>query len=141
MPQPQSQSETPVFLMPSLFNQTVNLLLEAREYFEHEGKLHEAELQVMQRVLFATEMSRITLRLSCVMAWLSVQRAVCASQLTREEAAETYPLDGEEMCLASDVAAEHVLPRPMNYLLEESRMLYERVHRLNTMSKQQPTRH
>lgn len=135
MPQPQETAD--VFLMPSLFNQTIHLLLEARNYFEHEGKLAEAELDTFQRPQFATEMSRITLRLSCVMAWLSVQKAILAGQLSRDEALQMYPLDGEQICLDSNISAEHLLPKPMNRLLEESLSLYERVYRLEQLT----TRH
>jgi hypothetical protein len=53
---PQSQESADVFLMPSLFNQTIHLLLEARNYFEHEGRLAEAELDIFQRPQFTTEM-------------------------------------------------------------------------------------
>lgn len=131
MAQAQPQSGATVFLMPGLFNETVHLLLQARYYFENEGRMEEAALDLFYRPFFASEMSRITLRLSCVMAWLSVQKAVLAGQLTREEALLVYPLDGTEICLSSNISAEHILPPPMNYLLEQSLSLYERVHRLD----------
>jgi hypothetical protein len=48
-----------------------------------------------------------------------------------------YPLDGEKICLDYNVSAEHLLPQPMNRLLEESLSLYERVYRLDQLA----TRH
>ncbi len=119
-----------IYLMPSLFNQTIQLLLEARQYFESEGKELESSLSGWHKHQYASEMARITMRLSCIMAWLSVQKAVCAGQISHDEARDQYPLDGQSTCLGSDVAAESVLPPSMNYLLEESRSLYERIHRL-----------
>jgi regulator of CtrA degradation len=131
MPQPQTQTTASVFLMPGLFNQTVQLLLEARDYFEHEGRVAEAHLDFFHRPFFTAEMSRITLRLSYVMAWLSVQKAVLAGDISREEAMADYPLDGLEICLETNITAEHILPVRMNHLLEQSLSLYERVHRLD----------
>lgn len=126
--------ETAVFLLPSLFNKTVQLLLESRQYFSTEGREIEQQLDVVERMQFATEMSRITIRLSAVMAWLSVQKAIIAGDMSLEEAHQEYTLDGEEYGLTSNIEAEHILPKTMCMLLEESRDLYERVHRLHTQS-------
>jgi len=82
----QNSSTATVYLMPSLFNQTLQLLLDARNYFESEGRALESSLSGWHRHQYASEMSRITLRLSCVMAWLSVQKAISAGQLSQEEA-------------------------------------------------------
>lgn len=127
----QPQASASIFLMPSLFNQTIQLLMEARHYFESDGRIFELQLGEWHRHQFATEMSRITLRLSCVMAWLTVQKAVCAGKMSADEAHSQYPLDGTSLCLGSNIAAESVLPGEMNYLLEETRALYERVYRLD----------
>ena len=125
------EPRTPLFFMPSLFNQTVTLLLESRHYFSTYGKQLEQQLSVMQRAQFSREMSRITIRLSSVMAWLAVQRAILTGELSQKQAQEEFQLDGEEYGLSSDIEAEHMLPDEMCRLLEESRSLYERVHRLH----------
>lgn len=130
MQQSTVESSASIFLMPSLYQETVQLLLDARYYFENDGKILETRLEGFRKHQFAMEMSRITLRLSCVMAWLSVQRAICEGEITREEARRDYALDGIHICLDSDVTAEHMLPEAMNELLENSRMLYERIYRL-----------
>lgn len=137
MQQTTHESSASIILMPNLYHETIQLLLTARHYFEGEGKMVETALEGMHKHLFAMEMSRITLRLSCSIAWLSVQKAICVGELTHEEAQQNYPLDGENVCLSSDIAAEHALPQTMRYLLEHSRMLYERVYRLD---KQQANR-
>jgi regulator of CtrA degradation len=126
-----SGSDTQVILMPGLFNQTVHLLLQARLYFSTTGRDAEQHMGITERARFATEMSRITIRLSSIMAWLSVQKAVSAGDITVEEAYMRYPLDGEELALESDIETEDRLPAEMRRLLEETRDLYERVYRLN----------
>ena len=130
MQQSTHESSASVFMMPNLYHETIQLLLQARSYFEGEGQMVEASLQGLHKHHFSMEMSRITLRLSCAMAWLSVQKAICAGEISRAEARAEYPLEGQQICLSSDIAAEHILPRGMNELLENTQMLYERVYRL-----------
>ena len=66
-----SESNASILLMPNLYHETIQLLLEARHYFEGDGKRVEARLEGLQKHQFAMEMSRITLRLSCAIAWLT----------------------------------------------------------------------
>lgn len=73
------------------------------------------------------------------MAWLLVQRAVDAGEITREAAhGEAHRLGGHSVCL--DVGAENslALPRQLRAFLRRSRMLYQRVARLEEMLLRDP---
>lgn len=117
--------------MPGLYNETVQMLLEARHYFGAVWPHYEKRLTTLERLHFSSEMSRITMRLTCVMSWLSVQRAIAAGEMTREDAKREYPLDGDSLCLGCNIEGESLLPREMCRLLDRSLSLYERIHRLD----------
>ena len=77
---------------------------------------------------------RITTRLTQVMAWLMIQRAVQAGEMTRDEARQPeHRLGAKDICETSEPAAPAELPPRMSDLLQRSRALYERVARLDSL--------
>ncbi len=78
------------------------------------------------------EALRVTSRLTQVMAWLMLQRAVMAGEVTQEQAmAEDNLLSGQDVCLVE--RDELDLPPALRSLLERSHRLYQRVSRLERM--------
>lgn len=124
--------EPNVFLMPGLFNDTVALLLEARHYFSAVWPHYEPYLSPEERLHFTSEMSRITMRLSSVMAWLIAQKAIASGDLSEEEARDKYCLEGNELCLEVNQEAENVLPMEMRTILESTRQLYQRIYQIES---------
>jgi len=85
-------------------------------------------------LLHSAETLRVTTRLTHIMAWLLVQRAVHAGELTSEEArADAMRLDGREVCLEAGAETSAALPERLRGLLERSRRLYQRIARLDQM--------
>lgn len=123
-------AEANVLFMPSLFNETMQLLVDAHEYFEQFGNDDQSRIDPHLRTLYSCEMSRITLRLSSIMAWLMVQRAVFSGKIKENEAA-SYALDFAEICSVDNRMLHGVLPSYVCFLLDRSRELYERVMRLD----------
>jgi hypothetical protein len=78
------------------------------------------------------------MRLTSVMAWLMVRRAVYAGRIEEEKASDSYRLDGAEICLKHLPDALVAMPYYLNYLSERSLNLYERIHRLDGMAYGQP---
>ena len=131
-----ANAEKNVVFMPAIYNETVRLLLESYEYFSTYGPEDQDKFaNEAQRTLYSSEMSRITVRLSSVMAWLMVRKAIFTGKVTPQMAKELYNLDSREICLESNEDAETILPAFMTYLLESSLMLYQRVIRLDEMAK------
>lgn len=120
-----------VLFMPSLFNETMQLLTDSHEYFYLFGEDDRQRIDASLKNLYSCEMSRITLRLSSVMAWLMVQRAVFNGKILPEEAATRYGLDFQEACLVDNRMLHGILPSYVCYLLDRSLELYERVTRLD----------
>lgn len=124
-----------VVFMPGLYDETMQLLSDAHEYFYLFGEDDQSRITPDLRNLYSCEMSRITLRLSSIMAWIMVQRAVFSGKLSAEEASLRYGLDFNEVCLVDNHMLHGILPSYVCYLLDRSLELYERVHRLDHQVK------
>lgn len=128
---------TQILFMPGVFNETMTLLTEARDYFAQYGDEDQATIDDQVRAIYTSEMSRITLRLSSIMAWTMAQRAVLAGKLTAEEAARHHGLSYQDACRVDSSMLQGILPGYVCHLLDRSHELYERVARLDERFKLQ----
>src|SRR3954454_12773839 len=104
MPNAMSLSETPQHRIPGAKSpdffdrtsrETMTLLLEARDYMRFREPVDRGAMPDDQRLLVNCEALRVTSRWTHIMAWLLVQRAVHAGELTAAEGAgEDHRLDG-----------------------------------------------
>ena len=134
----QTNATTNVLFMPGIFNETMELLADAREYFYMFGEEDQEALDEQQlRTMYTSEMSRITLRLSSIMAWIIAQRAVVAGKIPAEDAARRHGLDFQDVCLVDNHMLHGVMPPYVCTLLDRTLELYERVHRLDEQYKEQ----
>jgi regulator of CtrA degradation len=120
-----------IFFMPGLFNETMKLLTEARDYFSTHGEDDQNSVNEYMRAIYASEMSRITLRLSTIMAWTMAQRAVLSGKITAEDAANHHALGYQDVCAVDSSLLHEVLPDHVCHLLDKSHELYSRVLRLD----------
>ena len=135
MPRIMASAESPkVLFMPGVFEETMRLLTEAHEYFHLFGADDQAHINNDLRTLYSCEMSRITLRLSSIMAWLMAQRAVFTGKIPPEEM-HRYGLDFQDICRVDNRVLHGVLPSYVCLLLDRSLELYERVLRLDSQMK------
>jgi len=124
----------PLLFLPSVFNETLDLLFDAHNYFQARGAEEQALISPRYRPVYAHEMSRITMRLTSIMAWVMVRKAVSAGKIDDELAGEKYRLDAADICLGGNPEATEELPYYIGYLSQRSRELYERVWRLDEMA-------
>ena len=76
-----------------IYEETLRLLEDARDYMMHWERRDRYALAMEARPLLAHESMRMTARLTSVMSWLLVQRAVDAGEITVYEAlTEDYRL-------------------------------------------------
>lgn len=129
---PQETTDNQLLFLPGVFNETLSLLFDAHHYFQSRGADEQSKIVPEKRVFFANEMSRVTLRLTSVMAWLMVRRAVNSGRIDEEKATDDYRLDGRDVCLIHAPEAMAAMPPYLTYLSERSLSLYERVLRLDT---------
>jgi regulator of CtrA degradation len=130
-----------VFFMPGVFDETMKLLSEAHEYFSLFSQDDQSRIETHLRPLYSCEMSRITLRLSSIMAWIMVQRAVSTGEIAAAEAARSYSLDFADVCLVDNRVLHGILPSYVCLLLDRTLELYERVMRLDLQIKTQHAVH
>ncbi|MEE8505812.1 MAG: DUF1465 family protein [Kiloniellales bacterium] len=118
----------------STFEEAMALTRESRDYLAYQESGDLAKLNPIARLVASCESMRLTARLTQVVAWLLVQKAVHAGELTREEAREQrYRLSGREVCEDTEPLGEAALPDRLSELLERSHQLYLRVARLDAM--------
>jgi len=123
-----------VLFMPKVFDETMQLLTDAHEYFHLFGEDDQQRISGDLKSLYSCEMSRITLRLSSIMAWIMVQRAVFAGKIPAEDTSR-YGLDFQDACMVDNRMLHGVLPSYVCYLLDRTLELYERVQRLDDQVK------
>ena len=91
--------DTTVAFFDSTFEEALALTREARDYLTHAEPRERERMTPNDRMLASCEAMRMTSRLTQVMAWLLVQRAVHAGEMTRDEArAPEYRLGGQSVC-------------------------------------------
>jgi regulator of CtrA degradation len=125
------QAETAVFTRT--YDETLDLIVEARDYVVHlRPRGRHAGPTTDLRI--SCEALRVTSRLTQVMAWLMLQRAVCDGEISPDEAcAERNRLSGHSVCLDVTAANDDELPPGLRSLLRRSLHLYQRISRLEEM--------
>jgi hypothetical protein len=128
--------DTQLIFMPRLYNETMNMLLDAQHYFTRYGADDQRQLNMVHKLVYTSEMSRITLRLSTVMAWIMARRAFHSGQISMQDILEHYRLEFEDVCLVEGYHFEHILPSYVMQLHDASRKLYARILALDTVETQ-----
>lgn len=124
----------PIAFFDRTYEEALQLTREARDYIAGARAARAGDASPDARLAASCEEMRLTARMTQVMAWLMVQRAVHEGEVSRAEAAaEANRLSGQEACLADPVVTEQDLPERLVDLLDRSRHLYERVQRLDAM--------
>lgn len=126
-----------VAFFDSTFEEAVALTREARDYVAYQERTDLAELDPAGRLVASSESMRMTARLTHIVAWLMVQKAVHAGEMTREEATDPHcRLGGQAVCRQNKPVADVPLPQRLVDLLDRSHQLYERVVRLDALIDQ-----
>lgn len=113
------------------YDETLDLMVEARNYMAYVERRERERAGAVAGLRISCEAMRVTSRLTQVMAWLMMQRAVHEGELAAEDAlAEANRLSGGEVCLDDSFSADATLPNGLRSLLDRSLSLYQRVSRL-----------
>ncbi|CAK0770583.1 regulator of CtrA degradation [uncultured Gammaproteobacteria bacterium] len=124
----------PVVLFNGTYDETMALLVEARNYVAFREAVDRKNLAPMARLQACFESLRVTSRLTQIMAWLLAQKAVYAGEISAEQGVgEAYALSGGGVCDECSGADNEDLPCGLRSLLERSYRLYRRVVRLEDM--------
>jgi regulator of CtrA degradation len=113
------------------YDETVDLMVEARNYMQYVENRERARVDAIAGLRLSCEAMRVTSRLTQVMAWLMMQRAVHEGEISADEAvSEHNRLSGADVCLDVSFADDASLPRGLKSLLSRSYLLYLRIFHL-----------
>jgi len=130
---------TPAAFFGRTFDEALALTREARDYLRDYGEVDSRDLAVETAAHYSLETMRLTSRLTNMMTWLLVQRAVHRGDLTTEEMREDpWRLGGRDVCLGQSEADPELLPPYLCDLLRRSERLYRRIARLDHMVASEP---
>ncbi len=131
-----TQGEAPTAFFSKTYDEATSLLVEARDYLAAEERGDRARLEVGDRLRLTCETTRLTSRLTHIMAWLLARRAIFAGELTAVEAAcPPYLLERDETLADGDPTAYQNLPKNLSRLMDRSHRLYIRVARLDDLAR------
>lgn len=131
-------SDRPAFGETEFFKKTykeaISLVHTAADYFESNKQAANPKLSDEATLVFTAESLRVTSRLTQIMAWLFVQRAIAAGELPPEEAGTpARRLSGHSTCLPDESVDTSEFPDTFTDLLERSEGLFRRIARLDEM--------
>lgn len=130
-------SDTAISFLDGTYREALALTREARDYVLHQERRDKAQLPPDQQLVASCESLRLTARLTQVMSWLLVQKAVQAGEIDRVQAsAPELRLSGQSVCAVTKPAGGIAMPDRLGELLERSHALYSRVERLDALLDQ-----
>lgn len=116
------------------YDETLDLIVEARNYMVHTRPSGRRARRSSDNLRFNCEALRVTSRLTQVMAWLMLQRAVQDGEISAQEACdEKNRLSGQSVCLDESGEDDGDIPPGLRSLLTRSLSLYKRISRLEEM--------
>ena len=128
----------PIAFFSKTYEETLGMLSEARDYITCEQPLECQAMTPIGRAALMQETTRLVARLTQVMAWLLVQKAVYGGEMTRAQALEdVHRLGGKAVCLAAECPPSFAPTQRFATLLDRSRRLYIRVARLDELLERQ----
>jgi regulator of CtrA degradation len=119
-------------LLSRVYNDALALLRQSREYVHEYGQMDFMSVSIENGLALASETSRITSRLTQIVAWYLTQEAYLKGEIDLNEArSEEYKVEMMDSMLDDQGELNPVTPETLKYLLKSSRNLYLRVARLD----------
>lgn len=113
------------------YDEALALVEEARNYAAYVEPRERSNRDFRTRLGISCESLRVTSRLTQVMAWLLMQRAVAAGEVTQDEAiSPDNRLGAQDVCLSDRTYEPSEIPKSLKSLMERSLSLYIRITRL-----------
>lgn len=127
-----NDSRPNTMLLDKAFDEANTLLVEARDYVKWQAPLDVECLAPIDRLKVSCESMRVTARLTQVMAWIMLQKAVYNGEITQEMAREeALRVLKSQSCVETDGEHDHDIPPRLRLLLKDSFGLYMRILRLD----------
>jgi regulator of CtrA degradation len=126
------------YYFANLHDEALALLIKSRRYIEKSRRQAQRitasghQTNDADRLAESMETTRLTSRLTHLMAWMMAQRAVSTGAISAQEgASERFRLSGKSVCFEHDLEIFDHLPEQLRELLQKSHDLYWRAARLD----------
>ena len=114
-----------------VYNEGLSLVEEAADYLANEGEAEKETMPPLALTAFMSESMCLTTRLTTMMSWLMLQRAVADGEITADDARKPeHRLRRQPRGVELDSIARSMLPERLTDLVGRSSTLYRRVERL-----------
>ena len=112
------------------------LLQATHDYIKWQAPLDVKRMDSTQTFKVSSEAMRVTIRMTQIIGWLMLQKAILEGELSRDEvlSEECRVLRGQH-CLENTLADDTTLPPRLRELLQESCDFYLQVTRLDKISR------
>lgn len=121
-----------ISFLDGTYREALALTREIRDYIAHQWRRDCEDLPPAAKLTASCESMRLTSRATQIMAWLFVQKALHAGEISREEAcAPERRLAEQSLCMQTHHEEAGILPDRMSELLQRSHDLYLRIQRLD----------
>lgn len=114
------------------YDDALSLLVEVRDYLESNESAKTNQLPPATRLGLTCLTMRLTAQLTDIMAWLLVQKAVQAGEITSEESHDSHN-HLRRWLNVNPESRDLPIPTRLQSLIERSQILFERVERLESM--------
>jgi len=116
-----------------------DLLHATHHYIKWQAPLDIQDMNNKKVFKVSSEALRVTVRMTQIIAWLMLQKAVLADEISRKDVlSEDYRVLRGKACRESTSETDPELPPRLRELLKESRALYERILRLDKLARRKP---
>lgn len=113
-----------------------NLLSATHAYIKWQAPIEVEHMEQEDIYKVSCEAMRVTVRMTQIIAWLMLQKAVLEGEISRKLIlSEKYRVLKGNTCVESDSEEDLTLPPRLRELLKESRNLYARVLRLDESTR------
>jgi len=108
------------------------LLQSTHEYIKWQAPIDVEDYGPRETFRVSCEAMRVTIRMTQVITWLMLQKAILTGEVTREEIlSESYRVLRGKSCTENDSDKDMSLPPRLRELLTESHIFYMRIMRLD----------
>ena len=116
-----------------------DLLHATHDYIKWQAPLDIQDMNDKKVFKVSSEAMRITVRMTQIIGWLLLQKAVLTEEISRKDIlSENYRVLRGKACIESASETDLDIPLRLRELLKESRSLYLRILRLDKASRKQP---
>ncbi len=124
--------EKPITFLNQTLQGAQSLLHSTHEYIKWQAPIDVEDMGPHETFRVSCEAMRVTIRMTQIITWLMLQKAVLSGDVTRDEVlTESYRVLRGNTCVDCDSEDDDSIPPRLRELLKESRIFYMRILRLD----------